>query len=100
MNIRCTVTRSIYRSLVLAFASDNIARETRESVETRVLTCNNTVPQCHDHFNILRSELVYIFGRLRERRQLRAVENHLAAADSLKEEEENHSNIQRLHSSS
>ena len=63
-----------------------------------VLTCSYIVSQCHDHFDILRPELVYIFGRLRERRQLGAIENHLAAADFQKDEEENRSNTQRLHS--
>ena len=59
-----------------------------------VLTCSYTVPQCHDHFDILRFELVHIFGGLRERRQLRTIENHLAAADFQKDEEENCSNTQ------
>ena len=47
-----------------------------------VFTSCDAVSECHHDFDVLRSELVHILGRLREGRELRTVEVHLTAAQT------------------
>ena len=51
-------------------------------------TCGYTVAEVHDHFDILRPQLVHGLCRIRDRRELRAVEVYLTAAHPQQDEGE------------